>query len=330
MKFLSKRSVALALTSMMLMLTACSSSDTTDAQTSQEGYPVTVENCGTHVTFDSPPPPERLLLLKSASVPALKSLDVLNRVVARGGAFPDEYYDSQTQEQLDKIPELSDELDASGHLQISKEVVLSQQPDLVLGELDNLDRATLSDAGISLIEENTLCKTGAPEHPSFDDVYSQLSLYGTIFQKEDKAKEEIDKLKKRVNDAEKVKNKKTRTAAVLYPTVGGGTTYAYGTKSMAEPQLEAAGFKNVFDDVDQRVFEITPEELVKRNPDVLIMLHSEGDPQKVKEAVTSLPGVDSLTALKNGDTMVQLMNFTEPATPLTVDGLENIIDRFYK
>ncbi|WP_346846041.1 hypothetical protein [uncultured Rothia sp.] len=55
MKFLSKRSVALALTSMMLMLTACSSSDTTDAQTSQEGYPVTVENCGTHVTFDSPP-----------------------------------------------------------------------------------------------------------------------------------------------------------------------------------------------------------------------------------------------------------------------------------
>ncbi|WP_346846040.1 ABC transporter substrate-binding protein [uncultured Rothia sp.] len=256
---------------------------------------------------------------------------MLNRVVARGGAFPDEYYDSQTQEQLDKIPELSDELDASGHLQISKEVVLSQQPDLVLGELDNLDRATLSDAGISLIEENTLCKTGAPEHPSFDDVYSQLSLYGTIFQKEDKAKEEIDKLKKRVNDAEnKVKNKKTRTAAVLYPTVGGGTTYAYGTKSMAEPQLEAAGFKNVFDDVDQRVFEITPEELVKRNPDVLIMLHSEGDPQKVKEAVTSLPGVDSLTALKNGDTMVQLMNFTEPATPLTVDGLENIIDRFYK
>lgn len=329
MKFLSKRSAALVLTSMMLMLTACSLSNTTDAQTAQEGYPVTVENCGTNVTFDSPP--ERLLLLKSASVPALKSLDVLNRVVARGGAFPNEYYDSQTQEQLDKIPELSDELDASGHLQISKEVVLSQQPDLVLGEVDNLDRATLSDAGISLIEENTLCKTGAPEHPSFDDVYSQLSLYGTIFQKEDKAKEEIDKLKKRVNDAEnKVKNKKTRTAAVLYPTVGGGTTYAYGTKSMAEPQLEAAGFKNVFDDVDQRVFEITPEELVKRNPDVLIMLHSEGDPQKVKEAVTSLPGADSLTALKNGDTMVQLMNFTEPATPLTVDGLENIIDRFYK
>ena len=329
MKFLSKRSAALVLTSMMLMLTACSSSNTTDAQIAQEGYPVTVENCGTNVTFDSPP--ERLLLLKSASVPALKSLDVLNRVVARGGAFPNEYYDSQTQEQLDKIPELSDELDASGHLQISKEVVLSQQPDLVLGEVDNLDRATLSDAGISLIEENTLCKTGAPEHPSFDDVYSQLSLYGTIFQKEDKAKEEIDKLKKRVNDAEnKVKNKKTRTAAVLYPTVGGGTTYAYGTKSMAEPQLEAAGFKNVFDDVDQRVFEITPEELVKRNPDVLILLHSEGDPQKVKEAVTSLPGADSLTALKNGDTMVQLMNFTEPATPLTVDGLENIIDRFYK
>ena len=67
-----------------------------------------------------------------------------------------------------------------------------------------------------------------------------------------------------------------RTAAVLYPTVGGGTTYAYGTGSMAHPQLEAAGLENVFGDVDERVFEVTLEELLGRDPDVVVLNEPEG------------------------------------------------------
>src|SRR3546814_7128795 len=44
-----------------------------------------------------------------------------------------------------------------------------------------------------------------------------------------------------------------RTAAVLYPTVGGGVTYAYGTRSMAHPLLEAAGLDNAFADTDEQI-----------------------------------------------------------------------------
>ena len=56
--------------------------------------------------------------------------------------------------------------------------------------------------------------------------------------------------------------------------------------------------------------------------------HSEGDPDQVVEALTDLPGADELTAVRDGEVMPQLFNFTEPPTPLSVEGLRRIVDRF--
>jgi iron complex transport system substrate-binding protein len=313
---------------LLLTLTACGpgvSGGTTQA--AGDGYPVTVTNCGVPVTFDAAP--QRMVMLKSSAVPYLHALGVMDRVTARAGRYPADYYDAATRAELDKIPLLTDRTDTSGHLQISREVVISQQPDLVLGEVDNLSRETLDAVDIPLVEEPALCSTGGDPDPSFDDIYAQMELYGKVFGREDQAATAVEELKQRTADVEaEVGEPSGRTAAVLYPTVGGGTTYAYGTSSMAEPQLEAAGFKNVFDDTDERVFEVTLEELLGRDPDVLILLYSDGEAGPVEDAITQLPGADQLTAVKNGDVMTQLFNFTEPATPLAIDGLEHIVDRF--
>lgn len=309
-------------------LSACGSEDADRKPTSSSGgsYPVTIENCGAEVTFDHAP--ERVVLLKSSSVPFLHALGVMDRVTARAGQYPHEYYDDETVAELDEIPLLTDELDSSGHLQISKEVVISEEPDLVLGEVDNLSRATLDAVGIPLIEEPALCESGTDD-PTFDDISAQLEVYGAVFGRADEARAAIADLEDDLADVESEVGKPAgRTAAVLYPTVGGGTTYAYGTKSMAQPQLEAAGFENVFGDVDERVFEVTLEELLGRDPDVLILLHSEGDPDEVEDAITALPGAGELTAVRNGAVMAQLFNFTEPPSPLSVEGLERIVQRF--
>ncbi|WP_051217893.1 ABC transporter substrate-binding protein [Nocardioides insulae] len=315
-----------------LAVAACSGGETSEeAATGSDQYPVTVENCGAEVTFDAEP--ERVVMLKSAAVPFLHDLGVMDRVVARAGAYPDAYYDEETLAELDEIPTLTDELDSSGHLQISKEIVIAQEPDLVLGEVENLSRETLGAVDIPLIEEPALCSEGGDTDPSFEDIYSQMDLYGTVFDKADAADQANSDLEKRVEEItaeaeQDVAGQGERTAAVLYPTVGGGTTYAYGNQSMADPQLEAAGFTNVFGDTDERVFEVTLEELLGRDPDVIVLLYSEGDPQKVEEALTSLPGAEQLTAVKDDELLPMLFNFTEPATPLTVDGLETIVDRF--
>lgn len=322
----------LALGSTALLLTGCglSSATTDDAAVSDSnaaaGFPLTAQNCGADVEFAAAP--ERVVLLKSAAVPFLSDLGVMDRVTARAGLFPTDYYDEETVAELDAIKLLTEETDSGGHLQISKEVVISEQPDLVLGEVDNLSRSTLSAVDIPLIEEPALCEVGAVE-PSFDDIYAQMSLYGEIFDQAALAEAENAELQTRVEGiVASVDAESGRTAAVLYPTVGGGTTYAYGSLSMASPQVEAAGFENVYGDVDERVFEVTTEELLGRNPDVLILLYTDGDPEQVQAAIENLPGAESLKAVRNGDVMTQLFNFTEPASPLTIDGLEMIVERF--
>lgn len=301
--------------------------DPAPSSTSDGRYPVTVENCGAEVTFDRAP--EDVVLLKSSAVPYLADLGVLDRVTARAGQYPAEYYDEDTLAQLDEIPLLTDELDSSGHLQISKEVVIAEEPDLVLGQVDNLSRDSLAAVDIPLLEEPALCDDTGAGTPSYDDVAAQLRSYGRVFGRGAQAEAAVADLEERLAAVEaEVGGSSGRTAAVLYPTVGGGTTYAYGNRSMADPQLRAAGFENVFGDVDERVFEVTLEELLGRDPDVLVLLHSEGDPDAVAQAVTDLPGADQLTAVANGDVMTQLFNFTEPPTPLSVDGLERIVERF--
>lgn len=307
---------ALACAALVLPLAACG--DDADAAGG-----VTVENCGTDVTFASTP--ERIVMLKSAAVPALAELGLLDKVVARAGQYPEEYYDDATNAALADIPLLTDRTDASGHLQISREEVIAQRPDLVLGEVDNLNRDTLAASDIPLIEEPVLC--GATEDAALDDVYDQVRLFGTIFGEEDAAEDVVADLETQVEEiTARVPADEARTAAVLYPTVGGGVTYAYGTRSMAAPQLEAAGLENVFADVEDRVFEVTAEELIGRDPDVLVLLYGDGDPAEVVDAVTSQPGAGGIAAVRDGAVLPLLFNFTEPPSPLSVDGLGRIVD----
>ncbi|MET8521065.1 ABC transporter substrate-binding protein [Nocardioides sp. NPDC004968] len=315
----------LATATLVLATTTACGADAAGDEPATAGFPVTIENCGAEVTFDAPP--ERVVMLKSSAVPYLHALGVMDRVVARAGEYPADYYDAETQAGLDDIPLLTDEMDTSGHLQISKEIVIAEQPDLVLGEVDNLSRDTLDAVDIDLLEEPAMCPEGVDD-PGFDDIYSQLETYGKVFDREDEAAHAVADLRKRVTELETKKVGEGRTAAVLYPTVGGGVTYAYGTRSMAHPQLEAAGFEDVFADVDERVFEVSTEDLLERDPDVIILLHNAGDPAKVEESIAQLAGAEDLTAVRNGDVMAQLFNFTEPPSALSVDGLERIIDRF--
>ncbi|MEU6135557.1 ABC transporter substrate-binding protein [Nocardioides sp. NPDC047086] len=315
----------IATAALVLATTTGCGTDAAGTGATAEGFPVTVENCGAEVTFDAPP--ERVVMLKSSAVPYLHALGVMDQVVARAGEYPADYYNAETQAELDDIPLLTDEMDTSGHLQISKEIVIAEEPDLVLGEVDNLSRYTLDAVDIDLLEEPAMCPEGVDD-PGFDDVYSQLETYGQVFDREDEAAQAVADLRKRVTELETKKVGEGRTAAVLYPTIGGGVTYAYGTRSMAHPQLEAAGFEDVFADVDERVFEVSTEDLLERDPDVIILLHNAGDPKKVEESITQLAGAEDLTAVRNGDVMAQLFNFTEPPSALSVDGLERIIDRF--
>jgi iron complex transport system substrate-binding protein len=320
---------SLAAGALALALTGCAASAQEPADASAEGegtaYPLNLDNCGEEVVFSSAP--ERVVLLESAPVTILDGLGVLDRVVARAGTFSPEYYSDDLNGRIDGIEMLSDEIDTAGHLMINAEVVLAQQPDLTLGLPDGLTRDGLRDGGSNTLVQPVYCAAGVGD-TSFASLYEQIGTYGEIFDRGAEAEELVADLTARVAAVEEATaDAPERDAAVLYPSVGGGPLYAYGRASMAQPQLDAAGFTNVFDDTTERVFEVSIEELIARDPDVLVLLY-QGDDAGVQEEVASLPGSDSLRALENGDVLVQLFNFTEPPTPLSVTGLERIVERF--
>ncbi|QZN87017.1 ABC transporter substrate-binding protein [Cellulomonas sp. C5510] len=295
------------------------------APPSAPGFPVTVENCGETVTFDGPP--ERVVLLETAPVTILDGLGVLDRVVARAGSFADGYYSPDLAARIAQIPALSDDLDTTGHVVLSQEVVIAQQPDLVLGLPDGTTRAGLADAGARVLEQPTFC-AGGVRPTTFATLDAQIREYGAVFDRADEADDLVAALEQRVAAVEaEVAGAPGRTAAVLYPTPGGGPLYAYGAASMATPQMEAAGFTNVFAAVPDRVVEVSVEELVDRDPDVLVLL-GQGDLDGLEDEVARLPGAEGLRALREGAVLTQLFNFTEPPSPLVVDGLERIAEAF--
>ena len=291
------------------------------------GYPVTVDNCGTEETFAAAPD-SVVVLARPETLAVLLDLGVADAVSARAGAFPDVYFDDAGREAVDGISSLGEDLDDSGHLQISQEAILASDPDLVIGAPDGIDRDGLEAQDIPVIEQPANCPDGGPD-VSYEAIYDYIREYGDIFAVPDRAEEVVTDLQERVAAIEdEAEGADPRTVAILYPTVGGGTTYAYGAGSMSHLQADSAGLTNVFSDSDERVFEVTGEELISRNPDVLVLLHVDGEPGPVEQAVRDLPGADAISAVANDEILTMQFSFGEYLSPLIVDGLEQIVERF--
>ncbi|QNH96661.1 ABC transporter substrate-binding protein [Corynebacterium anserum] len=323
---MKKLAITAVVLSVSLILTGCGSDDVNQAANPAPG--ATVSNCGAEVT--TPADPHRVMTLGPESITTLAHLGMLDRVTARAGQYPPQYFDEATRSALDTVPSLTDRLDAGGHLQISVEQVAAQKPDLVLGATETVSRQALEPLGIPQLDEPAFC--GALSRPAtWEDAWDQVMLYATVFSQQAKGQAFVSQLKERLTELEREGAKNSAGASrpsvlVTYPSVGGGPVYAYGSHSMSNPVVESAGLRNVFGDEPQRVFEVSPEQVADKNPDIIIALYSAGDPQDARQAMMDYSGAKGTTAVRRGRVLPLLLNFAEPPTPLAVDGVEQIRD----
>lgn len=311
--------VSLTLTLSASALASCSTNRTNDGS-------ISVSNCGETITFDQAP--TRVTALRSAALPTLSRLGVLDRVTHRAGTYPTEYFDDATAAAVASIPSLTEKMDSTGHLQISREAVVATAPDLILGRTSTINPDTLASSPIPLIEEPAFCDS-IKGSTSWDDVWDHVRLYGTIFHQEATAEAYIAELQQRLATIHDTTTPRKPDGspyriAVLYPTIGGGVTYAYGTTSMAAPVVATAGAENVYRGMTDRVFEVTAEDIIARNPDVILALHTDGADTPVINAVNAIPGIDRTNAGRDQRIFPMLLNFAEPPTPLALDGVSRL------
>ncbi|MEM9563535.1 MAG: ABC transporter substrate-binding protein [Actinomycetota bacterium] len=340
---LKLRAVAL-LTVFVLLAAACGDSDDSDtaapatAEASEEdpqeagtdadtsGFPLTFSNCGEDFTIDSPP--QRVMLMEAAAPSLLFAAGAMDRVIARIEDFPEEYYSADELALLDEIPALLAEATSTGGVEVSVEEIISFEPDLVIGyDTATITHDSLADVGIQLYIMPPFCDS--PPTPSFESIVEEVRFYGTLFGTSEVADANAATLESVVAAAADAPIADGRTAAALYVSSDGSAIYAYSSLGMVHPLMVALGMDNVFEELSERVPEVSIEEVIGRNPEILVLLYDDTglSPEEISALVTDLPGASSITAVSDGAVYPLLFNFAEPPTPLVVDGLSELSDQ---
>jgi iron complex transport system substrate-binding protein len=302
-------------------VSAAESTAESEAEPATASFPMTVQNCGVDVVFEQSP--QRVVLLEAAGVTLLDSVDALDRVIARVGTYPTEYYSDDVNAAIAAIPELASGTGQTGGVEISLETIIDTDPDLVLGyETETITRDALANSGIDLYVIPPFCDEAPPV--SFESIYAEVELYGRIFDNSAAADTVADELRATVDDLVAEPVAEGTTAAALYVSSQGPPLYVYSSLGMVHPQMEALGLVNLFADLPERVPEVSLEELIDRNPEVLILLYAEPDvpAEQIVAQVVDAPGADAISAVANGRVHPLLFNFAEPPSPLVVEGLE--------
>lgn len=225
------------------------------------------------------------------------------------------------QSALEDIPLISNDND------LTLEVILGQGPDLVITYGLNLTtQEDLAAAGIDSIVNSGFCDgggSGPADGPvTFeDDVFPDIELYGRIAGTEEAATQKVAELRQRVAAvAEQPRNPDITTAAAI--GLDGTNLRAYGVASLTHKQIETLGLTDVFGDISERLADVSVEEFIARNPDVVILLSGGGGVEEQPlETLRGLAAVAGVTAIRE-NRIIPLESPYLLGGPLGVDGLE--------
>ncbi len=320
---------------MALVLTACGTSAAERASQSasasataspgvdqQGGFPAEVDSCGEKLHFDAAP--KKVLILNGTGLPDLDALGVVDKLSLRAGDKNFGTGQEELQAKYNAIQAVVSSEIETGGVKVSTEVVLENKVDLVIGYEEGVDREALKKAGVQLYSPAAFCPNYSVKHATWDLIDTEVNNLASIFGVQDKAASVIEKRKANV-DALDAKGKAAgATGIALYITPGQSNFYAYGTSSMVQPIFEANGLKNSYEDNTTRVFDGSMEDILKRNPDWVVLLSLEATKEQTLEAFKGFNGADRLKAVTNNQVVVLPFSLTDPPTTLSVEGASQL------
>ena len=289
------------------------------AASAGSGYPSTVMSCAEKLTFTEPP--KRVLLLGDTDASVLTTLDVLDKVARRTGRLDTTGYDITTATKLKAIPQMESGTNATGGASVATESILDAHIDLVIGYDRGVDRKALAKAGVKLYSPDAYCDDQTPvNHADFGLVTKEVTKVGAIFGVPERAATLNKALKEQATDLKKHANGRGASIASLWLPADGSSMSAYGRSSMSQAAFDVNGLKNAYQDNRTRVFDISMEDLLKRNPDWVLLLSGASNADTIKTTFEHAKGASQLTAVKKGHVITMPYSLTDPASPLSIEG----------
>ncbi|WP_344152994.1 ABC transporter substrate-binding protein [Kribbella yunnanensis] len=279
------------------------------------GSIITVQNCGIDVTVSGPP--KRVFAAYQPAIEMAHALGISDRLV--GTAYLDaevlpEYASAQAKAKYYKnLP--------------SREELLAANPDFVLSGFNDVfsagggsdesfgSRKSLGELGVQTWIFSPLCPTADgkgdeaidPASVTMDNVYADLRDLGKLFRVQDRAEAVIADQQKRIAAVEaKVRNAPKPTVAILRPGMEGGGLTVSGGPDFGTVLIKQAGGVNVFADLTaKRNVKIGVEELIKRNPDYILISGccdaalTPASTQPEVDKILANPAFQNLKAVRN-------------------------------
>lgn len=296
--------LAVGLVAAVVALTGCGSSDeSNDAALDGE---VTVENCGTELTF--PSPATAIYANDSQILLNLLALDADDHITAVSGIRAsrlDQLRGMYGTERIDELPFKSEE-------SFNLESTQAQKPDVVMAgygwgfsvEKNITPERLNDDFGIPAYTVTPTCLPGSVDTMSpWDEAFADLSNIGAIVGPDDIAAAKIEELRERRGEMESAPRAEDAPTVMYITSVSNEGVSSAGKPHLFTSIIEVTGARNALDDVDEKSPKMSWESVTAANPD-FIVLTDTGDGAGAFEAKLTLlsenPATRSLDAITQG------------------------------
>lgn len=291
--------------------------DGTAAATTSAAYPVTIENCGRQLTFAKAP--ERVVSLWQPQNEILLALGVQDRIVAFAGMYTDLPADLAAA--AEDIPSLGESMDWP-----AKEVMLTQQADLVVAELMEgfafdpaMGKATVAEleAAGTQVYSASACTIADYPNKRIETVYTDLENLGKIFGVTDRAQALIDAMKARQADIV-AKVAGLPTLRVAFYNGGEGPLNILSGGVWGDTITQSNG-ESVF---PNDIFQVSIEEFAAAQPEVIIIGTYRGQEAETLSAFlqATFPNVPAV----QNNRLYPVPTIETEATVRIIDGFEQI------
>jgi iron complex transport system substrate-binding protein len=280
-------------------------------------YPVTIQNCGRTLTFAKAP--ARVVSLWQPQNELLLALGLQDRIIAFAGMYAP--LPPELAERAQGIKEIG-----SSIAWPTREVLLSEKPDLVVSELiegfafdDKQGRATAKEIEATGANVYSASACVVPDYAkkNVDTVFADIENFGKVFGVQDRAAALIAQLKQK-NDDVVAKVKGRAPVKVAFYNGGEGPLNVLSGGVWGDAVTRAGG-QSVF---PLDAFQVSNEEFAAAQPDVILVGTFPGQDAAtliafLKKTFPNIPAVKA-------DRMIEVPTIEVEAGVRVMDGLERI------
>ncbi|WP_137151940.1 ABC transporter substrate-binding protein [Devosia sp. FKR38] len=292
------------------------------------GFPVTVTSCNRAVTFDAAP--QRAVSNDVNLTEMMLALGLTDHMVGYTGVSDWKTLDERLREGVAALPELSTNYP-------TKEVLLGADADFYFAGWNygmkvggEVTPETLAPFGIAVYELTESC-IHIMDKPkaSMDDLYVDLLNLGRIFGVAEKAEALVAGYRQELADFTATLDTSGTPPTVFVYDSGEDKPFTAGRYGIPTALIEAAGGRNIMDDVQSSWVSIGWEPVIERNPEVIVIVNYGDVTAEQKIAfLKSNPAFSAIPAVVN-DRFVVLDYVEATPGPRNIEAIKRLATAFH-